>query len=143
MKGRLRRDEGFSTRPARARRKYFLPFSHTFLPIWSLWAVGLTTPFIELIAGALLLFGLGTRCVYRSRHGPRHRQIRPSFARRALRLKRPRHSAPRCAPLCLCFRAKMTASRSITSIRRSGCKKRSNVDNMLRARTRQESDLET
>ena len=42
-------------------RKYFLPFSDTFLPIWSLWAVGVIIPFIELIAGALVLFGLRTR----------------------------------------------------------------------------------
>ena len=42
-------------------RKYFLPFSDTFLPIWSLWAVGVTIPFIELISGALVLLGLRTR----------------------------------------------------------------------------------
>ena len=42
-------------------RKYFLPFSDTFLPIWSLWAVGVTIPFIELIGGALVLLGLRTR----------------------------------------------------------------------------------
>jgi uncharacterized membrane protein YphA (DoxX/SURF4 family) len=31
------------------------------LPVWSLWAVGVTIPFIELIAGALLILGLRTR----------------------------------------------------------------------------------
>jgi uncharacterized membrane protein YphA (DoxX/SURF4 family) len=38
-------------------RKWFLPFQDTFLPTWSLWAVGLAIPFIELIAGALVLLG--------------------------------------------------------------------------------------
>jgi uncharacterized membrane protein YphA (DoxX/SURF4 family) len=42
-------------------RKYFLPFTDTFLPTWSLWAVGFTVPFIELIGGALLILGLRTR----------------------------------------------------------------------------------
>ena len=51
----------FQLGPLEHARKYFLPFSDTFLPIWSLWAVGVTIPFIELIAGALVLFGLRTR----------------------------------------------------------------------------------
>jgi uncharacterized membrane protein YphA (DoxX/SURF4 family) len=38
-------------------QKWFLPYQDTFLPIWSLWAVGLAIPFIELAAGALLLLG--------------------------------------------------------------------------------------
>ena len=38
-------------------RQYFLPFSDTFLPTWSLWAVGFTIPFVELIAGALVIAG--------------------------------------------------------------------------------------
>ena len=42
-------------------RKYFLPFSDTFLPVWSLWAVGTVIPIIELVAGGLLLLGLRTR----------------------------------------------------------------------------------
>lgn len=42
-------------------RKYFLPFADTFLPVWSLWAVGIAIPFIELIAGALIILGLRTR----------------------------------------------------------------------------------
>ena len=41
--------------------RFFLPFKDTFLPVWSLWAVGFTIPFVELIAGALLLLGLRTR----------------------------------------------------------------------------------
>src|SRR5207247_5931267 len=40
---------------------YFLPFSNTFLPVWSLWSMGVAIPFIELIAGALVIIGLRTR----------------------------------------------------------------------------------
>jgi uncharacterized membrane protein YphA (DoxX/SURF4 family) len=38
-------------------RKWFLPYTDTFLPAWSLWAAGLAIPFVELVAGALLLLG--------------------------------------------------------------------------------------
>jgi uncharacterized membrane protein YphA (DoxX/SURF4 family) len=51
----------FQLGPLEHARKYFLPFSDTLLPIWSLWAVGVTIPFIELIGGALVLLGLRTR----------------------------------------------------------------------------------
>ena len=51
----------FQLGPLEHARKYFLPFSDTFLPIWSLWAAGVAIPFIELIAGALVLLGLRTR----------------------------------------------------------------------------------
>jgi uncharacterized membrane protein YphA (DoxX/SURF4 family) len=51
----------FQLGPLEHARKYFLPFSDTFLPIWSLWAVGVTIPFVELIAGALVILGLRTR----------------------------------------------------------------------------------
>jgi uncharacterized membrane protein YphA (DoxX/SURF4 family) len=51
----------FQLGPLEHARKYFLPFSDTFLPIWSLWFVGVTIPFIELLAGALLLIGLRVR----------------------------------------------------------------------------------
>ena len=47
----------FQLTPAGHVQKWFLPFQDTFLPTWSLWAVGLAIPFIELIAGALLLLG--------------------------------------------------------------------------------------
>jgi uncharacterized membrane protein YphA (DoxX/SURF4 family) len=47
--------------PVEHARKYFLPYSDTFLPIWSLWAVGVVIPFVELVAGALLIIGLRTR----------------------------------------------------------------------------------
>jgi uncharacterized membrane protein YphA (DoxX/SURF4 family) len=51
----------FSLGPAGHVQRFFLPFQHTFLPVWSLWAVGYTIPFVELIAGALVLVGLKTR----------------------------------------------------------------------------------
>jgi uncharacterized membrane protein YphA (DoxX/SURF4 family) len=51
----------FQLGPLQHARKYFLPFADTFLPVWSLWFVGVTIPFIELIAGALVILGLRTR----------------------------------------------------------------------------------
>src|ERR1700732_2140782 len=51
----------FHLGPLEHARKYFLPFTDTFLPVWSLWAVGVIIPFIELIAGALVIVGLRTR----------------------------------------------------------------------------------
>jgi uncharacterized membrane protein YphA (DoxX/SURF4 family) len=51
----------FQLGPLEHARKYFLPFSDTFLPIWSLWSVGVTIPFVELLGGALLLIGLRVR----------------------------------------------------------------------------------
>lgn len=51
----------FQLGPLEHARKYFLPFTDTFLPTWSLWAVGVTIPFIELIAGALVILGLRVR----------------------------------------------------------------------------------
>jgi uncharacterized membrane protein YphA (DoxX/SURF4 family) len=47
----------FTLTPAGHVRKWFLPYQDTFLPTWSLWAVGLAIPFVELLAGALLLVG--------------------------------------------------------------------------------------
>ena len=47
--------------PLEHARKWFLPFSDTFLPVWSLWAVGTAIPFVELVAGGLLLVGLRIR----------------------------------------------------------------------------------
>jgi uncharacterized membrane protein YphA (DoxX/SURF4 family) len=52
----------FQLGPAGHVEKYFLPFSDTFLPIWSLWIVGFTIPFVELICGALVIVGYQTRC---------------------------------------------------------------------------------
>ena len=51
----------FQLGPIEHARKYFLPFNDTFLPTWSLWAVGVTIPFVELIAGAMVIIGLRTR----------------------------------------------------------------------------------
>src|ERR1700704_6493369 len=51
----------FQLGPLEHARKYFLPFSDTFLPVWSLWATGVVIPFVELIAGGLVILGLRTR----------------------------------------------------------------------------------
>ncbi len=41
--------------------RFFLPYRTTFLPTWSLWAVGLTIPFVELLAGLALVAGFRVR----------------------------------------------------------------------------------
>src|SRR3981081_3484821 len=51
----------FQLGPLEHARKYFLPFTDTFLPVWSLWFVGVAVPLIELVAGALVILGLRTR----------------------------------------------------------------------------------
>lgn len=51
----------FQLGPLQHARKYFLPFAGTFLPVWSLWAVGVAIPLVELIAGGLLILGLRVR----------------------------------------------------------------------------------
>lgn len=51
----------FRLGPLEHARKYFLPYADTFLPGWSLWITGVVIPFVELIAGALLILGLRTR----------------------------------------------------------------------------------
>ena len=51
----------FQLGPLNHARKYFLPFADTFLPVWSLWAVGVVIPFVELIAGAMVIVGLRVR----------------------------------------------------------------------------------
>jgi uncharacterized membrane protein YphA (DoxX/SURF4 family) len=51
----------FQLGPVEHARKYFLPFADTFLPVWSLWFVGVVIPFIELVAGGFLILGLRTR----------------------------------------------------------------------------------
>jgi putative oxidoreductase len=51
----------FQLGPVNHARKYFLPFADTFLPVWSLWAMGVVIPFVELIAGAMVILGLRTR----------------------------------------------------------------------------------
>ena len=47
----------FSLTPVGHVRRWFLPYQDTFLPTWSLWAVGLSIPLIELLGGVLLLVG--------------------------------------------------------------------------------------
>lgn len=47
--------------PVAHAQRWFLPFADTFLPVWSLWAVGTVIPFVELIAGALCMLGLWLR----------------------------------------------------------------------------------
>jgi len=48
----------FSLTPIGHAHKWFVdPYADTFLPTWSLWLTGLTIPFVELGAGALLLAG--------------------------------------------------------------------------------------
>ena len=51
----------FQLGPLNHARKYFLPFADTFLPVWSLWAMGVVIPFVELICGALVILGLRVR----------------------------------------------------------------------------------
>ena len=51
----------FELGPVGHAQKWFLPFRDTFLPVWSLWAVGCAIPFVELIAGGLVLIGLRVR----------------------------------------------------------------------------------
>ena len=48
----------FSLTPIGHAHRWFVdPYADTFLPAWSLWLTGLTIPFVELGAGALLLAG--------------------------------------------------------------------------------------
>ena len=51
----------FTLTPIGHAQRWFLPYGDTFLPTWSLWAAGLSIPFVELIAGGLLLLGLWVR----------------------------------------------------------------------------------
>ena len=51
----------FQLGPLQHARKYFLPYADTFLPVWSLWATGVVIPFVELVAGGLVILGLRTR----------------------------------------------------------------------------------
>jgi uncharacterized membrane protein YphA (DoxX/SURF4 family) len=48
----------FTLTPAGHAHKWFVdPYADTFLPTWSLWATGLAIPFVELVAGGLVLVG--------------------------------------------------------------------------------------
>jgi uncharacterized membrane protein YphA (DoxX/SURF4 family) len=44
-----------------ARKLFVEPYAETFLPAWSLWAMGTAIPIVELIAGFLVIVGLRTR----------------------------------------------------------------------------------
>jgi len=44
-----------------ARKLFIEPFADTFLPAWSLWAVGTVIPIVELLAGAMIIIGLRVR----------------------------------------------------------------------------------
>src|SRR4029453_14457235 len=51
----------FQLGPLNHARKYFLPFADTFLPVWSLWAMGVVIPFVELVPGAMVIVGFRGR----------------------------------------------------------------------------------
>ncbi len=51
----------FGLGPLEHARKFFLPYADTFLPVWSLWAAGVAIPFVELVAGGLLIAGYRVR----------------------------------------------------------------------------------
>ncbi len=52
----------FTLGPLEHARRWFIgPYADTFLPVWALWATGTVVPFVELVAGALLLLGLWKR----------------------------------------------------------------------------------
>jgi uncharacterized membrane protein YphA (DoxX/SURF4 family) len=52
----------FQMGPLGHARRYFIEaYAGTFLPVWSLWAVGTSIPIIELVAGLLVIVGLRTR----------------------------------------------------------------------------------
>jgi len=52
----------FVLTPVGHAHRYFVdPYSDTFLPGWSLWAMGVTVPVVELVAGGLLILGLRVR----------------------------------------------------------------------------------
>jgi uncharacterized membrane protein YphA (DoxX/SURF4 family) len=42
-------------------KRYFLPAADSFLPVWSLWLVGASIPFVELLTGAMVLVGFRAR----------------------------------------------------------------------------------
>jgi len=49
---------------AGAERLFLEPYADTFLPAWSLWATGVTIPFVELGAGLLVILGLWRKPAY-------------------------------------------------------------------------------
>lgn len=52
----------FDLGPVEHARQFFVnDYADSFLPTWLLWIAGLTTPVVELVAGAMLLVGLRVR----------------------------------------------------------------------------------
>ncbi|RMH19870.1 MAG: DoxX family protein [Gemmatimonadetes bacterium] len=52
----------FGMGPVEHARRFFIDgYADSFLPVWSLWAVGTAIPFVELVSGALLLLGVWRR----------------------------------------------------------------------------------
>lgn len=52
----------FQLGPVGHAQRFFLgPYADSFLPKWALWVMGTTIPFVELVAGALLIVGLRVR----------------------------------------------------------------------------------
>ncbi len=52
----------FQLTPAGHAHRFFVdPYAGSFLPSWALWAAGVTVPIVELVGGALVLFGWRTR----------------------------------------------------------------------------------
>ena len=52
----------FDLTPVGHVRRFFLPFAGTTsIPLWLLWAIGLTIPLVELLAGGLMCLGLRVR----------------------------------------------------------------------------------
>lgn len=51
----------FDLGPVEHARRFFLPYSDTFLPVWLLWTAGVVIPFVELLAGGLLIVGWRVR----------------------------------------------------------------------------------
>ena len=55
----------FQLGPIGHAHKFFVdPYRDSFLPMWSLWAAGTTVPFVELVAGALVMAGWYRRPAY-------------------------------------------------------------------------------
>ena len=46
---------------AHAHRYFVDPYASTWIPAWLLWTLGLSIPFVELVAGSLVFAGLFTR----------------------------------------------------------------------------------
>ncbi len=46
---------------AQARQEFVAPLSGTMIPIWLRWLIGFPIPFVDLIAGALILLGVQVR----------------------------------------------------------------------------------